>query len=198
MIPVELLFLTLALSGSQQPPSTSQDLRQLEVCADVQSDEQRLACYDRVLGAGGEVPEVGNGERSEAPRAGGSRWVWALRSQDPIRVGLDETYPTLYVDCRGGSPEVYVDWGIHLGHRTAADLIVQFDRRHPRTRRFGISADQEAARVRHRDGAWARRLMERQELFMQVTPKGGAKPVVATFDLRGLSDTLRDEAERCL
>jgi len=169
-------------------------------CAALESPVARLACYDAVAEkqgvAGGALTDT------ETPEGAG-RWkliaktspiddsqnvTLLLAADEPIHSSWGTREPQLIARCQENKTEVYVAWDVFLG-TDRVPVLERFDREPAHTRKWGTSTDHKAAFYPDSDVALLKKMLQHEKLLLQLTPYGES-PVLASFDLQGLSAVL--------
>ena len=75
-------------------------------------------------------------------------------------------------------------------------MLIRLDKQKSKTRSWSISTDNKAVFVRGSDISFAKELMKHDKLLTQVTPYGES-PVMATFDIRGLTEAIKPLRKTC-
>jgi type VI secretion system protein VasI len=191
------LWLTLAMAA----PSP------MEVCASIDDETKRLACYDLVAKSPPDPapkPTPKSVHALDGPPGG-----WRVSSStDPITDELivtailppndPQTFrraPSLVVRCRGESLDVYVLVEDFLGNRNDPEVTMRLDDRKPETQEWGLSADFTA--VFHPAPVWlARQFHVSKKLAFRVSPYS-ENPLTAVFDLTGYARVSAELGKAC-
>ena len=75
-------------------------------------------------------------------------------------------------------------------------MLTRLDKQKSKTKLWSISTDNKAVFVRGSDIGFTKELMKHDKLLTQITPYGES-PVMATFDIRGLTEAIKPLRKTC-
>lgn len=194
-----LLFLMM------EPAFASEDLNQrLAECAEIEDSADRLDCFDGLAGLNRDSldtkqPNETAGGWSQrirtSPIDDGEVVLLSLAADQEVGVGHRRSRPSLFIRCRGGKTDVYVNWGIYLGLETIP-VLGRLDKEKAKSLHWKISTDREAIFYQLNDAKLAKSLHNYDTLVLQLTPYGES-PVTASFQLQGLAQVSQAAATAC-
>jgi len=173
-------------------------------CAAKGSDASRLICYDNLaksLGVDKPKTKISTGKGKWIVREDKSaiddtiNVYLSISSNKPIRSGYNTVRPTLYVRCAENKTNIFLTWNLYLGIDETT-MLTRFDKQKANTRSWSISTDNKAVFIRGSDINFAKQLMKHDKLLTQITPYSES-PVMATFDIRGLSEAIKPLRKAC-
>lgn len=196
-LPETRMRILLAFMCLVASPALGQDLAtDLKTCAAIESDLQRLVCYDAL--AGGATPAVT--PDSAAP----GRWqvseeINPMDDTKTVVMVLPESGAgggfgrdvTLILRCRSAQFEAFIAWNDYLasdgGHNSGVkDVTLRWDSEEPRTDVLSTSTDSTATFF-SAPVSFFKLLQSHQKLVAQVTPYNEG-PRTAVFEVSGLKD----------
>jgi len=125
----------------------------------------------------------------------GSTTVVLHREAREVRAHSSAGNPILYVRCKSGATELYIDWHDYIpgaSHRVTTRL----DRRPTQARMWSLSRSNVATFYPSSPVDFLKTLMEAKLLYAEATPYNTA-PVTAVFDLGGLADAIQPLRTQC-
>lgn len=125
--------------------------------------------------------------QSTSPMDDSSVITLALDAEAPIATRHQTSTPRLVIRCQSRKVAALFDWGVFITTGTP-ELTVRFGKGKPATDRQNISTDHRSVFVRSPLG-YIESAMAVDTLLVRVTPHG-EDPVLATFDVRGLSNAI--------
>ena len=173
-------------------------------CAAKKASAERLICYDNI------AKTLGVDKPQTVVTAGKGKWIvrtdkspindttnvyLSLSSEQSVHSGYDTVTPTLFIRCAGGKTNAYITWDLYLGLESTS-MLTRLDKAPAVTKTWSISTDNKAVFVSGSDVAFAKQLMAHQTLLAQITPYSQS-PVMATFDIGGLSEAIKPLREAC-
>lgn len=181
----------------------SSEKQEIAKCAAKQSDAARLICYDQLARSlGVDKPKTtvqGKGDwniRVDHSPIDDSRNVYlSVDSQETVLSGYNAVRPSLFIRCAENTTNVFVNWGLYLG-LDSTRMLTRFDDAKATTNKWSISTDNKTVFVRGSDIAFTKKMMNYNKLLVQITPYGES-PVMATFNIRGLSGAIKPLREAC-
>ena len=173
-------------------------------CAAINSDASRLICYDNLaksLGVDKPISKVTIGKgiwsvREDRSQIDDSVNVYvSVPANEPIKSGYNVANPILYIRCAENKTNVFITWDLYLGLNETR-MLTRFDKQKATTDTWLISTDNKAVFVKGSAIAFAKKIMKHDKLLTQITPYG-ENPVMATFDIRGLSEAIKPLRKAC-
>ena len=173
-------------------------------CAAQNAPAERLSCFDTL------AKSLGVDKPETTVKAGKGKWVvrtkkspiddsinvmLAVRAEREVRSGYRTATPTLVIRCSEGKTNVYITWSLYLGIGTT-EMLTRLDKEAATTDTWDISTDDKAVFVRGSDIGFAKKLMRHHTLLAQITPYSES-PVMATFEVGGLSEAIKPLREAC-
>lgn len=189
-------------------PTYAEDAYTLaQPCLALQTNHERLACYDRVAKR--------LGLNAVAGKISGDPGNWNIRSwKSPIDDSMnvvatlmaDETIPgtlnfqkvtpSLSIRCKEGTMDSFITWERFISTQPT-EQIIRFDSSKAYTQEWSISTDHEALfTYRTEIGEFMANLMMAKSLYVQVTPYGES-PVGVHFYLKGSNVALLNIFQAC-
>jgi type VI secretion system protein VasI len=178
--------------------------KEIAKCAAKGSDAARLICYDALAQSlGVEKPKTttsrGSGKWSvrtdQSPIDDSLNVSVSVHSEETVRSGYNIVSPSLFVRCAEKRTNVFLNWGLYLG-LDSTRMLTRFDETPATTNTWSISTDNKAVFVRGSDIAFAKKMMNHDKLLIQISPYGES-PVMATFNISGLSEAIKPLREAC-
>ncbi|HYN82159.1 MAG TPA: type VI secretion system-associated protein TagO [Gemmatimonadaceae bacterium] len=194
------LFLIIFFSAN----TLAVEKEELGKCAAKKTGAERLICYDNIAKTLGvdkpqTVVTVGKGKwivrTDKSPINDTTNVYLSLSSEQSVRSGYDTVTPTLIIRCAEGKTNAYITWDLYLGLESTS-MLTRLDKGPAVTKTWSISTDNKAVFVSGSDMAFAKQLMSHQTLLAQITPYSQS-PVMATFDIGGLSEAIKPLREAC-
>lgn len=173
-------------------------------CASIEDDVSRIACFDDLaekLGVNKPIIKttVGSGKwemRQEQSQIDDSTNICiALVAENIVHSGYKTVQPVLYLRCAENKTTVFISWDLFLGSDDT-DVLTRFDKQKAITKSWLVSTDHTAIFVRGGDIAFIKEIMKHDKLLVQLTPYG-ENPIMTTFDIRGLSETIAPLQKAC-
>lgn len=127
--------------------------------------------------------------------ADGSQTIVLQRTAREVRARSDAETPVLYIRCRGGTTDLYVDWHDYIPG-TTHQVTIRLDRGPTRARPWALSRSNVATFYPESPTALLQEMMGAGLLFAEATPYNTA-PVTAVFDLEGLAPEIQPLREAC-
>lgn len=173
-------------------------------CAAKKAGAERLICYDNI------AKTLGVDKPQTVVTAGKGKWIvrtdkspindttnvyLSLSSEQSVRSGYNTVTPTLLIRCAEGKTNAYITWDLYLGLGSTS-MLTRLDKATAVTKTWSISTDNKAVFVSGSDIIFAKQLMSHQTLLAQITPYSQS-PVMATFDIGGLSEAIKPLREAC-
>jgi hypothetical protein len=201
---IAIIIVALApVAVGAQPGITAE----LEHCAEILDRNQRLECYDGIARrleeelTPGVQPETGvSGSdwqlKEEISPVDDSRVVYLsliATETTPAAPGL--TVPTLFVRCKEGKVESFINWGAPVGTGTVA-VTTRLDDGKAETARWLVSTDFRSTFVRGSPWAFIARLRAHDLLVARLIPLA-QNETTAIFSLVGLDRMMRPVEEAC-
>ncbi len=118
-----------------------------------------------------------------------------LSAEQAVSSGYNTVTPKLIIRCKEGKTNAYITWDLYLG-LDSTTMLTRLDKEAAVTKSWSISTDNKAVFVSGSDIAFAKQLMEHQALLAQITPYGES-PVMANFELEGLTEAIKPLREEC-
>jgi type VI secretion system VasI family protein len=198
-----LLAGVLALTA--WPGSAAAELQgELELCAQVTDDYNRLACFDRV------IAEYG---LDEPPELRATKGVWQLQTE-PSDFGVADyflyvvatrgiadgqggrTMPALVIRCVEDVTAVYIDWGVKLGSGEI-EMEYRLDDGEITDETWSIATDGQTI------GKWrgaraipfVKQLFDKERLFVRIGDESGS--VGTVFKVSGLQQAIQPLRKGC-
>jgi type VI secretion system protein VasI len=171
-------------------------------CAAIADGAARLVCFDayaKQIGATATLRPVdskGKWKVSEkVSQLDDSRVVtMVLPAEAPVAAGYKRSTPNLILRCESNKTEAYIDWGMFITTNDVP-LTLRFGTAAASTSAHQISTDYKAVFIRS-PLSFVRQAMAVDTVLAQVTPHGES-PVLATFDVRGLSASIAPLQSAC-
>lgn len=182
----------------------SAEKEEIAKCAAQKSSAERLLCFDALAKAMGvdkpvTIETTGNGKwlvsTKKSPINDSTNVVLYLSAEESIRSGYNTVTPSLFIRCSEGKTNAYISWDLYLGLESTM-MLTRLDKESAVTKAWSISTDNKAVFVSGSNVAFAKQLMEHQSLLAQITPYGES-PVMANFDLVGLTDAIKPLRDAC-
>jgi type VI secretion system protein VasI len=180
---------------------------QLQNCEKISEDISRLQCFDDLVKQAGLSPSSASAPpTTPAPESSGNWTVHqsknplddsetvVLRNDSTAGVREDNSPITLILRCRSGELDMYIIWGYYLGSDNM-DTSIRIGSGQLTDQSWILSSDNDTAFAPN-PGTLIRGLLSASSLVVQVTPYDHS-PVLATFDLSGLSDSIGPLAKDC-
>lgn len=184
--------------------------KEMAECAGISSDVKRLACYDDLAQSRVSLPKI----EQEVSLTGSGKWrvekeisslddstnvYLSIKANDIVKGWLDQYTPTLQIRCKENTTDAYVVVGMSVantyGQYNTAEITLRFDK----TKAFDVqmdkSTDGEAVFFRQPIQV-IKQMMKHNRLLFQFTPFNSS-PAITTFDLTGLSETIKPLREAC-
>ena len=178
--------------------------KDIAICASKKGDATRLICFDSLA----EKLDVDKVESKTIPSS--SKWsvhedrspiddsvnvTLSLTSNDRVKSGYKNVQPRLYVRCSENKTNVFITWDLYLGLKQT-QMLTRFDKQKALTNTWTLSTDNQAVFVKGSDIGFAKKLTKYNKLLTQITPYNKS-PVMATFDLSGLSEAIKPLRKEC-
>jgi len=173
-------------------------------CAAMESDASRVICFDNLSKSlGVDKPKItvstGKGKwvvRKEQSLIDDSINVTvAVTAEDIVQSGYNKVLPILIVRCAENKTEVFINWDLYLG-MDKTKMLTRFDQEKANTKTWNLSTDNNAVFVKGSYIEFAKKIMKHDKLLLQITPFN-QNPVMATFDIRGLSEAIKPLKKAC-
>jgi type VI secretion system protein VasI len=190
-----VLFSSIAIAGTKE---------NIANCAANDSDAVRLICYDNLsksLGVDKPKTKITKGKgkwrvREDKSAIDDSVNVYlSISANESIKSGYNTARPSLYLRCAENKTNIFLTWDLYLG-LDETRMLIRFDKQKAKTSTWSISTDNKAVFVQGSDIKFAKEMMKHDKLLTQVTPYGES-PVMATFDIRGLSEAIIPLRKTC-
>lgn len=128
--------------------------------------------------------------------ADGSQVVVLQRTAQEVRSHSTADQPILYIRCRGGTTDLYIDWHDYIAGSTHR-VTIRLDRgATTRARMWVLSRSNVATFYPESPVGLLQELMEARLLFVEAEPYNTAS-VTAVFGLEGLADAIRPLRAAC-
>ena len=127
--------------------------------------------------------------------ADGSTTVVLYREAMEVRAHSGARDPILYVRCKGGATELYIDWHDYIPGATH-QVTTRLDRNPTQARMWNLSRSNIATFYPGSPIDFLQTLMAADRLYAEATPYNTA-PVTALFDLEGLTDAIQPLRSAC-
>jgi len=174
-------------------------------CAKTSEMSSRLACYDKLANESGLLDENAEAEAkaevenwevvTETSPVDDSKSVFLINyAQEPIIAGYEEVRPALHLRCLEGEPSAYISWGTFIGTGTAK-LTTRYDSYNAQEEIWDISTDNTAT-FSSKPILVISYLGHADRFLARVAPYG-ENPVIAIFDVSGLSDVVEPLKKAC-
>ena len=173
-------------------------------CAAKDGDASRLICYDNLASSlGVDKPKTkitkGKGKwsvREDKSAIDDSVNVYlSVTANESVRSGYNTVSPSLHIRCAENKTNIFLNWGLYLG-LDETRMLTRLDKQKSKTKLWSISTDNKAVFVRGSDIGFTKELMKHDKLLTQITPYGES-PVMATFDIRGLTEAIKPLRKIC-
>jgi type VI secretion system protein VasI len=195
-------LLLTALLVCAQPQAQMRPPTKLATCAEIAENGLRLRCYDKLAHTlQRQSDSLDNGETSpedsgnwglsveQSPIDSRDNSSLSLQAQLPVKSRTQTVTPELRLSCIDGVSKVVVSWSVYLG-KNSTKVLSKFDRADPSTIKWLINDDDKQTVFYRGDSIdYVRQLIKHRDLAIQITPYN-APPVVASFDISKLADTL--------
>lgn len=119
----------------------------------------------------------------------------SVESDAAVHSGYKNVTPTLHIRCAENKTQVFINWDLYLGIDQTM-MLTRFDDTKANTDEWTISTNNKAVFVRGNNIAFAKKLMNHNKLLVQITPHG-ENSVMATFNIKGLSEAIKPLREAC-
>lgn len=176
-----LFLLVLLLAGCQQPASPP-------------SDESGADSAQTAPSPAAEAPPTWQLNTTTNP-SDGSTTVVLYREAMEVRAHSGARDPILYVRCKGGGTELYIDWHDYIPGATH-QVTTRLDRTPTQARMWNLSRSNIATFYPGSPIDFLQTLMAADRLYAEATPYNTA-PVTALFDLEGLTDAIQPLRSAC-
>lgn len=207
------LLLPVSQGMAQQinpPQGLEQSVRH---CEAVQNDAARLACFDTL--AKDLMTATGSDNAAAAPSVdaarvqSGSEGRWLRQSKkDPLddtetvtimlvaESGTNRrgTAPTLFIRCKSGKVEVWINWSDYLGR--SAYVTYRLGTATPEMREWDLSNTSSATFYPKNTIDFINQLAATDKFAAKITPYN-ENPVTATFELTGLTEAVAPVKAAC-
>ncbi|EID0034502.1 hypothetical protein LA064_004677 [Vibrio alginolyticus] len=176
----------------------------MAICAGKSAPAERLVCYDELakkLGVEKADTKITTGtgkwrvSEEKSPIDDSVNVYLSVLANETVLSGYKKVKPSLYVRCAENKTSIFIDWGLYLG-LDETRLLTRFDKEKAKTSTWSISTDNKAIFVRGSDIKYAKKLMQHEQLLTQITPYSES-PVMATFDVSGLSEAIKPLRKAC-
>jgi len=127
--------------------------------------------------------------------ADGSTTVVLYREAMEVRAHSTARDPILYVRCKSGATELYIDWHDYIPGATH-QVTTRLDRSPTQARMWNLSRSNVATFYPDSPVDFLQALMEANRLYAEATPYNTA-PVTALFDMTGLADAIGPLRAEC-
>lgn len=178
--------------------------KEIAECAAKDKDGERLVCYDNLaksLGVDKPFTKVTKGKgkwivsKEISPIDDSVNVVLTLNANELVTSGYNQVEPTLVLRCAENTTNAYLVWGLYLG-LDKTKMLTRLDKQEALISWWSISTDNKAVFVRGSDIQFIKKLMNHEKLLAQITPYGES-PVIATFDIGGLSEAIKPLRKAC-
>jgi type VI secretion system protein VasI len=194
--------LSLGLPAQSQPSMEDR----VTGCSTINTDPDRLACYDRLVGRSAQQASASTPLASGIQRVGD----WSVNvTKNPLNdtttiiamsvASSGSTQmggkPSLMVRCLDGVIEVFVNWKTFMGSQGGQEVVTRVGDTPAVTSMWGRSTDNRA--TFHPNSAAFLRAAERQQRVVVRSEPYNESPVTAVFDTAGLHDVLTSFNPAC-
>lgn len=172
-------------------------------CAKKSEMSSRLACFDRLAEESGLLNEKGEAKgevenwevvEKTSPIDDSQSVFLTTYADEPVRTGYESIRPSLHIRCQEGSIDVYIAWGMFIG-TDSARLTTRYDSYNADEDEWKVSTDNTATFARNSILEMSF-LAAADRFIARVTPYGES-PVVASFDVSGLSEIVGQVRKAC-
>jgi hypothetical protein len=127
--------------------------------------------------------------------ADGSETIVLQRTAREVRARSTADAPVLYVRCRGGATDLYIDWHDYIPGTTHS-VMIRLDQGPTRARPWMLSRSNVATFYPEPPAPLLQEMMGARLLFAEATPYNTA-PVTAVFALEGLAHEIQPLRDAC-
>ena len=188
------MYLFVALLGAVFSTAWAQSVdQQVSDCSAIESDVQRLTCYDTAAASLGDMMNVWTFETEVNPVTDETTATVTQRIPAPSGDGD----AALLVRCTGESLELIASWDRYLGDGDSMEVTHRLDRKEPVDRNWnmaknGMALFYPSARVPE----FLPSLFDASSLSLQTTPEDAAAQAI-TFELDGLEGMVEQLGRVC-
>ena len=168
----------------------------LQQCASISSDSERLACYDALAGRGTLHSPTDSGEWDVSRKTNpldDSVTITATLTASEGRNRRGRA-PVLVARCTSSGVDAYIAWDDYLGN-DVQPVTLRIGNRPADTDEWSISTDKKATFAPRAD-RFLIKLAAAERLVVQTTPYNES-PITATFALNGIDAAVTQMAEGC-
>lgn len=185
-----------ALCASLVCAHASASLKEVQGCAGIKSDSERLGCYDMAVG--------------KVTKTTGTPGDWLLTEEaNPIddtktsvlsleaESGINRRgqRPLLVVRCRSNKTELWISWEDYLGS-DQPEVTTRMGSSEAKTRPWSVSSTKTASFYPRSPIMALKRMMKVDQFVAQVTPYNET-PITAIFNVRSLQSAIQPLRENC-
>ena len=196
-----ILILGLIFVSSTVFAGTKEDIGK---CAANNSDALRLICYDDLailLGVDKPITKVTTGEGKwlvreiRSPIDDSVNVYVSITANETVKSGYNKVSPELYMRCKENETNVYLTWNLYLGSEQIK-MLTRFDKLKANKDGWAVSTDYKTVFLIGSNIEYIKKIMKHDKLLTQITPYGES-PVMATFDVSGLSEAIKPLRKAC-
>lgn len=179
--------------------------RDIAKCAAIDNGVTRLECFDSIakkLGVDKPITKISTGKgkwnvNQQISQIDDSTNVFLkLESNELVESGYKKVRPVLVLRCAENKTNAYIMWNLHLGLDHTV-VLIRFDKKRAQKQTWSISTNHEAIFVKEYSPIFfIKKLMRHNKLLVQLIPHG-ENPVMATFDIQGLSESIGPLKKAC-
>lgn len=173
------------------------------ICANKSEMADRLICYDTLASKRDLL------NKTESSNSDTGNWVVDVETSpiddsktvfmsnlatDSSRVGYRDVRPSVHLRCQEGQLDFYISWNVFIGTDSAL-VTMRFGKNDAYDESWSISTNNKATFARHPDIKL--RFLEKADTFLaRVTPYS-ENPILAEFDIEGLSEAAKPLKQAC-
>lgn len=176
--------------------------KRIAQCSTVESDLERLECYDNLSKDMGfvDVPEIIESEgvgkwnvNVDRNPLDDSKTVVLVLEADEGKSRWGQPVG-LVLRCKSNKTEVFIVWNDYLGSK--AFVTTRIGSEQAKKQEWSLSTNSKATFYSGNDITFIRKLLAADKFVAQVTPYNES-PITAVFDVRGLSEAIKPLQDAC-
>lgn len=191
--------LAIGVAAMIGTPITAKADAKLQKCSSIESDQQRLLCYDTIFPAKAKQKNLPKTQRwvitSRVDEISGAEILTAsVDAGQQIPAPIKNATPSLVLRCDGGSVDVFIAWDVFV-NTSPTEVTVRIDEDLPMKNVWQASTDGTA--TFYTPGVeMIRYLIGKRKMVVRTTPWNGS-PVTTHFMLDGIDDVASKLKDTC-